>query len=89
MYYACMTVALQIRDVPEDVRDIIAERAKAGGLSMQAYLLAMVQREAKLARNARMFDDLAPYRVAIPPEFDPVAIIREGRDGGFDIDRAE
>ena len=84
-----MTVALQIRDVPEDVRDTIAERAKARGQSMQAYLLDMVQREARLARNAQMFDDLAPYRAKFPADFDVVAIIREGRDGGSDIDRDE
>ena len=81
-----MTVALQIRDVPEDVRDIIAERAKAGGLSMQAYLLDMVQREAKFARNARMFDELAPYRASRPIAAEIVDIIREGRDGGAEVD---
>jgi len=84
-----MTVALQIRDVPEEVRDVLAERAAARGQSMQVYLLDLVNREVRIAQNARMFDDLAPHRVAIPPEFDPVPIIREGRDGGFDIDRGE
>lgn len=64
-----MTVALQIRAVPEDVRDVIAARAKSRGLSMQASLLEMVQREAELVRKARMFDDLAPYRVRFPADF--------------------
>jgi plasmid stability protein len=82
-----MTVALQIRDVPEEVRDALAEAAAARGQSMQAYLLALVAEEARVARAASIFDDLAPYRVVIPPELDAAAIIREGRDGGFTIDR--
>lgn len=45
-------VALQIRDVPEDIRDVLAERASARGQSMQAFLLALVQAEAQRARNA-------------------------------------
>ena len=45
-------VALQIRDVPEDVRDVLAERARSRGLSMQAFLLALIQAEAERARNA-------------------------------------
>jgi hypothetical protein len=82
-----MTVALQIRDVPEDVRDAIAEIAASRGQSMQAYLLEMVGREAQLLRNMKEFERLAPYRAKVPVADEIVAIIREGRDGGFDIDR--
>ena len=82
-----MTVALQIRDVPEETRDALASLAAARGQSMQAYLLNLVTDEVRLARNAQIFDDLAPYRVVIPPGFDADAIIREGRDGGAEIDR--
>jgi plasmid stability protein len=82
-----MTVALQIRDVPEEVRDALAEAAAARGQSMQAYLLDLVAEEARIARVASIFADLAPHRVVIPPELDAAAIIREGRDGGFTVDR--
>jgi hypothetical protein len=51
MYNACM-IALQIRDVPEEVRDVLAERARARGQSLQAFLLNLVEAEAKRARNA-------------------------------------
>ena len=85
----CMTVALQIRDVPEDVRDAIAERAVENGQSVQAYLLALVVREAKVLRNARAFERTARRRVSIPPSLDPDMIIREGRDGGSGIDRLD
>lgn len=52
-------VALQIRDVPEEVRDVLAERASARGQSMQAFLLALVQAEAQRARNAVVLAGLA------------------------------
>lgn len=82
-----MTVAIQIRDVPEDVRDTLAELAAAKGQSMQAYLLDMVGREARMARNAEAFDRLAPYRAKGAVADEIVAIIREGRDGGAEVDR--
>jgi hypothetical protein len=82
-----MTVAIQIRDVPEEVRDALAEAAAARGQSMQSYLLDVIAEEARQVRISRSFEALAPHRVAIPPELDAAAIIREGRDGGFEIDR--
>jgi len=50
MYYACM-VALQIRDVPEDVRRTLAEQAARRGQSLQAFLLNLVSDEARRASN--------------------------------------
>ena len=55
MYSACM-VALQIRDVPEDVRRILAERARARGQSLQAFLLWLVEEEANRSRNLAILD---------------------------------
>jgi antitoxin FitA len=82
-----MTVALQIRDVPEEVRDAIAKMAAAKGQSMQAYLLELVSQQARFARNAEMFDRTAPYRAKIPIDDEIVRIIREGRDAGAEVDR--
>jgi len=84
-----MTVALQIRNVPDDVRDALVERASQLGQSMQAFLLDVVQREAKMARNAQVFERTAGHRTIIPEEFGPERIIREGRDAGFDVDRED
>jgi antitoxin FitA len=55
MYYACM-VALQIRDVPEEVRDALAQRATSRGQSLQAYLWEIVAAEAKRGRNAEVLN---------------------------------
>ena len=50
MHNACM-VALQIRDVPDEVREILAARAQQLGQSLQAYLLRLVTDEASRANN--------------------------------------
>lgn len=52
-------VALQIRDVPADVRDALAARARAQGQSLQAYLLDLVRREVGFARNQALLSDLS------------------------------
>lgn len=44
-------VALQIRDVPDDVRRALAAGAAARGQSLQAYLLAVLTAEARRASN--------------------------------------
>lgn len=84
-----MSVALQIRDVPLAVRDAIAEQARREGQSVQSYLLRLVEREARLIQNADLFDRTSTLRVLLVPEADPVEIIREGRDLGFEADRSD
>jgi hypothetical protein len=84
-----MTVALQIRDVPEEVRDTIARRAAEKGQSMQAYLLDLVSQDARRSWMAEMFDRAAPHRAKVPIDEEIVRIIREGRDEGEAVDRDE
>ncbi|MPZ27358.1 MAG: hypothetical protein GEV12_13340 [Micromonosporaceae bacterium] len=81
-----MNVSLQIRDVPGEVRDAIAALAAANGQSMQGYLLELVRREARVARNRTLFDRLAGKRVRGLVVDDIVTTIRRGRD---DPDRAD
>ena len=45
-------VALQIRDVPDDVRDALVAQARQPGQSLQAYLLDLVRQQAQRANNA-------------------------------------
>ena len=52
-------VALQIRDVPDDVRDRLAELARSRGQSLQAYLLALVTRDADRANNLALLSRFA------------------------------
>ncbi len=44
-------MALQIRDVPEDIRQALADRAAARGQSLQAFLLMLVTDEARRSGN--------------------------------------
>jgi antitoxin FitA len=52
-------VALQIRDVPEDVRDALAAQAKARGQSLQSYLLELMETQAQRLRNTAVLDRFA------------------------------
>lgn len=61
MYIACM-VALQIRDVPEPVRDVLAEMARQRGQSLNAYLRDIVIREASFADNRTLIDNATARR---------------------------
>jgi len=49
-------VALQIRDVPDSVRDLLAEEAKRRDQSLQAFLLDMLEREAASMSNRRWLE---------------------------------
>lgn len=83
-------VALQIRDVPDEIRDELSRAAGARGQSLQALLLEMVTREARLHRNLDIFHSAADLRVELPKPGEPGApdqIIREARDEGFTVDR--
>ena len=44
-------VALQIRDVPDNVRDALVIQARERGQSLQAYLLDMVRHQAQRGGN--------------------------------------
>ena len=41
-YCDCMSVAITVRDVPDDVRDELAGRAARAGKSLQEYLRGML-----------------------------------------------
>jgi len=47
-------VSIQVRDVPEQVRDTLAKVAKSRGQSMQAYLLALLEEDARRAGNVML-----------------------------------
>jgi antitoxin FitA len=58
-----MSVVLTIRDVPEDVRDVLAVDARERGQSLQTFLLGLLKRQAAFSRNRQLLagidDDLA------------------------------
>ncbi len=77
-----MPVNIQIRDVPEEVRDRIAAQAAESGRSMQAYLFALLAQAAARPTQAD-WDALARLRERAPIDMAEVlTVIREGRDAG-------
>jgi antitoxin FitA len=77
-------VALQIRDVPEDVRDTLVDRARSRGQSLQAFLLSLVEAEARRSKNravlARFAGRSDGSRVSADETADELRGLREERD---------
>ncbi|MCY9784639.1 hypothetical protein KIK06_12125 [Nocardiopsis sp. EMB25] len=48
--------AIQVKDVPDEVREILVAEAKRSGQSLQAYVLAVLEREARFARNREVVE---------------------------------
>jgi predicted transcriptional regulator len=49
-------VALQIRDVPDDLRDRLSKLARQRGQSLQAYLFDVIRDEARRQDNLAVLD---------------------------------
>jgi antitoxin FitA len=45
---------LTIRNVPDEVRDLLTRAAKRSGQSLQGFLLSVLEREARFSRNAEL-----------------------------------
>ena len=75
-----MTVAIQIKDVPEEVRDAIAARAAARGQTTQVYLRSLLQREFRAERNRKLLENLAQHRSLDLSAQEVVREIRRGRE---------
>lgn len=77
-------VSIQIRDLPEQVRDTIAEAARSRGQSMQAYLYDLVVEDAQRANNIALLNQLRARgggHVGVPGEAaDELDAIRADRD---------
>lgn len=77
-------IALQIRDVPEEVRDALAQRARARGQSLQGFLLSMVQDESRRSRNAALLERFSNRsdgsRLSVEEAVDGIAQARAERD---------
>lgn len=77
-----MSVNIQVRDVPEEVRDRIIRHAADRGLSMQGFLLDTLTHLAARPTKAD-WEALAAMRAEAPVDIaTALAVIREGRDEG-------
>lgn len=57
-------VALQIRDVPDSVRDVLAAKAEERGQSLNVFLRELVLREASFENNRVLLDEIRQWRTA-------------------------
>jgi hypothetical protein len=76
-------VSIQVRDVPEQVRDTLAQVARSRGQSMQAYLLALLEEDARRARNVMLLKQVRETGggyVAAGETAGELDAIRAGRD---------
>lgn len=76
-----MAVAIQIKDVPEEVRDALAARAEARGQSTQTYLRSLLEREYQAGRNRQLLEALAGHRSLTMTAEEVATAIRADRDG--------
>jgi antitoxin FitA len=76
-----MSVAIQIKDVPEEVRDALASRAAARGQSTQTYLRSLLEREYQAHRNRQLLEALAGHRSLTMTAEEVAAVIRADRNG--------
>lgn len=49
---------LTIRDVPDNVKDALAQEARDRGQSLQAYLLGVLDRQAAFVQNRQLLDEI-------------------------------
>jgi len=74
-------VAIQIRDVPDAVRDELVAQAKASGQSLQGYLLEVLSERADAGHNRRLLAEWARQPLVTGPgSFDAVEYIRAMRE---------
>jgi len=53
---------VQIRDVPDAIRDVLAARARENGQSLNMYLRDVVIREAAFVNNRDLIEEVASRR---------------------------
>ncbi|MBC6450317.1 FitA-like ribbon-helix-helix domain-containing protein [Actinokineospora xionganensis] len=49
---------LTIRDVPDDVKNALAQDARERGQSLQSFLLSMLKRQADFSRNRQLLAEI-------------------------------
>jgi hypothetical protein len=72
--------AIQIRDVPADIRASLVREAEARNQSLQVFLMDVLDAEARKIDNRRLVLDYVAKRPSTQISSSAADIIREGRD---------
>lgn len=76
-----MSVSLYIRDMPEELRDRVRERAAANRQSINSFLLDLIEREMQLPTLDEWLDGLDGLpKIPDVTTDEIVEVIREARD---------
>lgn len=90
MHNASM-VALQVRNVPDEIHAALVEAARRRGQSMQAYVLDVLATEAQWQSNVALVESMRDMATGLPSLSDEgdeplsVRIIREEREARDDV----
>lgn len=90
MHNVCMSVLIQIRDVDEAVRSRLKQRAAAQGVSLNALLKELLERESKVPSREQLLQTLRERGDLVGTSaVDLIWAAREERDGqlGLGSDR--
>jgi antitoxin FitA len=71
---------MQIKNVPPDVHETLRRRADAAGQSLQAYLLASLEEQARKPTIGELFDQAGRRTGGNLPLDYATRVIREARD---------
>ena len=75
------TVDLQIRKVPEVLRDRLRRRAKGKGMSMSAYVIEVLNDDLERPTMAEWVEEVRRLpSVGLPPGVTGATIVREARE---------
>lgn len=79
MYYACMP-HVQVRDVPDEVHDVLVRRARAAGQSLQQYLASELARLAATPTINEVLDRIETHATGHLSPIEAVRAIEAERD---------
>jgi hypothetical protein len=75
-------VNILVRDVPDEVREALADMARRRGQSLQAYLISVLEVEAALSRNRAVLERAGSRLGGATDDLTGELVIRELRDAG-------
>lgn len=64
MHNACMATSITIRNVPDEVRDELADRAARKGQSLQAYLMDLLTNASESLDKELLFERIRARKAA-------------------------
>ena len=78
-YRGSMSVHLQIRDLPDEIHEVLRQRAAARGLSLRQYALAVLREHCQQPTLEEWLDGLR-WLTPVTTSISPVKALQEARE---------